>query len=205
MSGLAKLFLSQNHLNAIGLVATEWSYTEACLEFLIWELAGLDEKRGQAITTHLQSETRIQILQTLADSLLTDAAIKKRLTDIIAEIRNLRIQRNDIVHGLWIPSTDKPISQTLKNRRKPTPATRKIQARGTLKVIRKPVKSKEIRETAKQIGDLAISMFDLLKKMQSERQKRQALAKGLLALGQLAQNPDPTTTSPGGLLAPSQE
>ncbi len=66
MPSLAKQILSDSHLKAIGLVAAEWSYTEVFLESLIWEVAGLDNERGYAMTTHVQSETRLFMLEALA-------------------------------------------------------------------------------------------------------------------------------------------
>src|SRR5712692_2151964 len=163
MSGLAKLFLSQNHLKAIGLVAAEWSYTEMCLEHLIWEMAGLDNQRGYAITTHVPSETRMHILETLADTRLPNDALKKKLKTTVADLRTPRMERNNIVHALWLSS--KPNQFLMKDvlkKRKPIPASIKIQAKGKLNITNKPIISKQIQATAVKIGKLVTKMYNLL-------------------------------------------
>jgi hypothetical protein len=54
-----------DQLEAIGMVATEWSYLESIVEAAIWNLAYLDENSGAAITTHLNMPIRLDMLMTL--------------------------------------------------------------------------------------------------------------------------------------------
>ncbi len=182
---LAKSILSEGHLKAIGLVAAEWSYTETFLESLIWEVAGLDHERGYAITTHLQSETRIFILESLADTRIPNATIKADIKKVVAEIRRLRTDRNNIVHSLWMspnPPGGGLISGALgaKRKRKPTPKSIKIQAKGKVIITNKPYTSRQIMATVTEIADLVGRMSDLLDKIQKERKSREAIVRALL-------------------------
>jgi len=173
MRSLAKRFLTDSHLKAIGLVAAEWSYTELCLESLIWEIAGIRGNKGYAITTHIASETRINILSTLADTGLTNDDLKKDLTKIVARIRALRTERNNIVHSLWLSSKPEPplglIEAVIKRRRKPIPASVKITAKGKLNITNRPLTAKQILVVAAEIGDLVSDMYDLLERVRRDK------------------------------------
>lgn len=50
---------------AIGMVASEWSYLESIVDAAIWNLGGLNEETGRAVTTHVQLPTRFFILESL--------------------------------------------------------------------------------------------------------------------------------------------
>ena len=52
-------------LQAIGMVASEWSYLESIVETAIWQLAPLAEDAGRAITTHVGMRARLDMLRTL--------------------------------------------------------------------------------------------------------------------------------------------
>ena len=55
-------------LEAIGLIAAEWSYLESVMEAAIWNLAYLpDEDVAAAVTTHLAWRPRSELLATLFD------------------------------------------------------------------------------------------------------------------------------------------
>jgi len=197
MTSVAKHFLTENHLKAIGLVVAEWSYTELFLEYLIWEIAQLDDYQGPAITTHLASETRIHILETLADTGLHNKTHKTELKDIVNRLRDLRTKRNNIVHAIWLSSKPlAPITLLTSKKRKSIPASIRVKAKGKINITRVPFTSKEILSVASEITHLGSNMTDLVAKIQKDREGREAVAKALLARRTPAQSPDPKTTKP---------
>lgn len=179
MQSMARGILTNNHLKAIGLVAAEWAYVELYLEGFIWEIANIDDRRGHAITTHIPSETRINILETLADTRLINPAHKRELKVIVDRIRKLRTARNNIVHSLWLSTKTTSINQILsdylakKKRRKPIPASVRISAKGKLNVTNTPMKSKQIMAAASEIGELFSDMNELLSRISADRRVKE--------------------------------
>lgn len=175
MRSMAKSVLTENHLKAIGLVAAEWSWTELCLENLIWEIAEISNAKGYAITTHVPSETRINILSTLAHIGLANAALNNELATTVARIRKLRTERNNIVHSLWLSSKPREslglMASAMKKRRKPIPASQKITAKGKIVITSKPLTAKQILAVANEITELVVDMYDLLERIRLFRQE----------------------------------
>lgn len=171
---MAKSILTDNHLKAIGLVAAEWAYGEMWLESIIWHFAKIDNVTGYAITTHIGSETRINIIETLADTRLTNPTLKAELKAVIARVRDLRTERNNIIHSLWVSNRQTVTLADLlakKRPRKPTPDSVRIKAKGSLKITNKPYTSKAIAATADKIGKLVNDMYNLLSKLREEDAK----------------------------------
>ncbi len=175
MRSMARNVLTDNHLKAIGLVAAEWSWTEMCLENLIWEIAEINHYKGYAITTHLPSETRINILSALAHIGLANAALQKELNAIVARIRQLRTERNNIVHAIWLSSKPREslglITGAMGKRRKPVPALFKITAKGKIIMTSKPLTAKQIFTVGAEIAQLVTEMYDLLERIQLHRKE----------------------------------
>jgi hypothetical protein len=194
VSSLAKQILSESHLKAIGLVAAEWSYTEVFLESLIWEVGDLHE-RGYAITTHIQSETRLFMLEALAETRVPSGATKAEIKKVVAEIRRLRTDRNNIVHSLWLSPAQPQglITGAMFRKRKPTPKATKVQAKGKVVISSKPFTARQIMATVSEIADLVGKMGDLLSKIQKERENREAVLKALLERQTPALALDPNT------------
>jgi hypothetical protein len=196
MAYISTQALSASHLNGIGLVASEWSYTEMVLEQLIWQVAGLDNERGYSITTHLGSETKINMLEALAVNRLPEPNLKTELKSCIDKLRLLRTDRNNIVHSIWLNPKNDPVSGLLllgkqKGGRRPTPNMVKITAKGKLKITNTPYPSKKIHGTATEISNLSFRMYGLLDQMKESERKRQELALAVLRHQSLAHAPDP--------------
>jgi hypothetical protein len=204
---LAPQSLSAAHLKGIGLVAAEWSYTEMALQSLIWEVGLLfDHRRAASITTHLQSETRLHILATLAADWVRDKDNKKELAVIIAEIRRLRTERNNIVHSIWLVPTP-PKMHTLaealgvkkkKGGRRPTPNLIKVTAKGSLVFTQTPYSSKKILGVAEEIGKLVLRMYAFLDKLREPARLARERREAERATRRLARGLGPTTTTPQG-------
>jgi hypothetical protein len=202
MSTLASFALTANHLKGIGLVAAEWSYCELALESIIWQVAGIDSERGYAITTHIGSETRIHIVGALAEKKVVTATLKTELKAIVAELRRLRTERNNIVHSVWLSGGGHPkfftLASHMRRGRRPNPDSVKITAKGKVIIHRKPIPSKQIHAIAKEIGDLLSRMHKFqgeLSKQDPIREGREKVAAALLA-NRLARGQNPTTKGP---------
>lgn len=195
MKTYAALILSGAHLKAIGAVAAEWAFVEMAMEMMIWGLIPIDNNTGYRVTAHIGSETRLHILGALAEVRISDPVQKKLVAQLITDIRRLRTERNNIVHSVWLTtqSQEKFMASLLKNKggRKPTPASIRVSAKGSLKFTHKPYPSKRIMGVAQEIDDLRKKLFAYLGVQNEEREKN--LAKLAAALGslRLVQTPDP--------------
>ena len=87
---------------AIGMVASEWSYLESIVNTAIWNLASVGEDVGMAITTHVPLPTRFHMLEALFRLRHGDASADTLRTEIEDIRSNVMPQRNEIVHALWV-------------------------------------------------------------------------------------------------------
>lgn len=195
MVTLADYTISKNHLTAIGRVASLWSYTELFLEKLIWLVLGIDNEAGYCVTTHLNSETRIHILESLAKKRLPIPGLQKDLAKRVADIRRLRAQRNTIVHALWIGGAAPSGYQIGKKGNRTVPRISKISAKGELKVTNTPWRSKRINDIAYEIDVLNSALIQLQKRIEESQRARQAIAAALIGhqAPDRTQSPKPTT------------
>jgi len=172
---ISKTQLTQEHLKAIGLIVTEWSWVEHSIELIIWELAQIDPDKGRSITTHIQSETRLHILSSLTDSLIHDHNIKKQISQLADKVRKLRGERNNITHALWLKMRPQGlISKLMKLPQKGrfVPSTVKITAKGKVEFTTKPFTAAEIRDVAQRMSDLLDEIVDLQSKIREYRAQR---------------------------------
>jgi hypothetical protein len=102
---------------AIGMVASEWSYLESIVDAAIWNLAGINEETGRAVTTHVPLPTRFHMLESLFRLRQGDAAADALRSDIETIRNTIMPQRNEIVHGLWVLGDfGSPMIHTVKAR-----------------------------------------------------------------------------------------
>jgi hypothetical protein len=95
--------LSDDWLKAIGRVVVESSRLDRAAEKVIWGLLRLGhDDVGAALTTHISTPVRLDIILSLADILL-DANETKRLAKLLKRIRGLLDDRNAVVHSEWVP------------------------------------------------------------------------------------------------------
>ena len=197
MTMLSEFVLSKNHLIAIGHIATNWSYSESYLELLIWKLIGIDNDGGHCVTTHLNSETRINILESLAKRRLPIPGLRSELSKCVAEIRRLRTVRNNIVHGLWLHSKKpSPIFKLGQKGRRVTPQIAKVTAKGEIKITNTLWTAKKIMKVAEEISELSSRLSKLDDDIKANADRRQAIAEALLARQTLAQTPSPKNKAP---------
>ena len=150
--------LTDDHYKAIGKIAVEWSYVESDIETAIWFLVGLGRNResirtAYAITAHLGSETRLDILKTLVHNKTGNSLTYKDLCTFLGKVQTLRGMRNEIIHGLYYPasgSTD-------------TAASYKVKAKGQLKFTFAKRTVAELNSIVQQIVDLRAEWFSVVR------------------------------------------
>lgn len=94
--------LNAEHRNAIGAVVLCWTELEAAIEYLLWGLLQTNVKRASAVTTHLSTTARLDMLEVLATAHFGEGASEvAEVKELIKRVGDLRIERNNIVHGWW--------------------------------------------------------------------------------------------------------
>jgi hypothetical protein len=131
-------------LQAIGMVATEWQRLESVIDAAIWNLAGLWEDVGLAITANLNVPTRLDMLRTLFHLQRGDGPANDQLSKYCHEIRHdLSRKRSEIVHAEWVRGDHG------------SPMTFAVQARGKLKAGKVAMPATKIRAAAGLIAQEA--------------------------------------------------
>ena len=146
----------QNQLEAIGMVAAEWSYLESIVDAAIWEYSDIRiDGVGEAITTHLSISVRLGILTTVfhvrCDEWVNSgfrskdevSAQKREFKSIRKAVDTLAGQRNKVIHARWVRGAQG------------SPMTYVVQARGVLKRNRIGMPDTEIRRIAQEIAELS--------------------------------------------------
>ncbi len=150
-------YLTDDHYKAIGKIAVEWTYVELDVCSIIWhmlDLVGGKEKAmtAHAITANLGSVTLLDLLKTLVHNKVGDSDEYKAFTKFVSkDFNDLRILRNEIVHGLYYRSADFPEKAALH----------KVSAKGKLKLdfIKRSVS--DLEKVAQDIADLRESLDKL--------------------------------------------
>lgn len=141
---------TSEQLQAIGMVASEWSYLESIVETAIWELAYLGEDIGRAITTHVGMRTRLDMLRTLFRLRSDDERAATKLDKLCDKIDRAARKRNELVHALWVRGEYG------------SPMTLTVMARGTLQQEKGGKHAKEIESIAALIADRSRALQGLL-------------------------------------------
>jgi hypothetical protein len=83
-------------LRGIGLVVSQWAWTEAIIDQYIWRLLGTRSERGRIVTSHLPARAKIQLLAALMRKSKFSEAMIKRIENDGATLAG---QRNLVAHG----------------------------------------------------------------------------------------------------------
>ena len=153
--------LSDDHYKAIGKIAVEWTYVELDVEVILWHVANIvdDTKSAHAITAHLGSETRLDILKTLVHNKVGDCPEYRELCAFLdGEFKALRTARNEIIHGLYYLDASYPGSASLYQ----------VKAKGRLKM-------NFVQRTVSELELIAIQMAGLREKLDCLAVWRKAL------------------------------
>jgi hypothetical protein len=75
------------------------SVAQIVLEHMIWVLIPVDQEIGKMLTTHLQDESRLNLIKLLSARLPSNLLTKaSAITDTFDELRR---SRNQIIHNVW--------------------------------------------------------------------------------------------------------
>jgi hypothetical protein len=142
---------SKAHLEAIGMVASEWQRLEAIINAAIWSLAWTGEEIGNAITAHLNVPNRLHILRTLFHLQHPDEDANKTLKKLCDGIGGeLSRERAEVVHALWVRGEHG------------SPLTYVVRARGELKRDKRGKPAKIIKHVAERIAAAADELVAFL-------------------------------------------
>ena len=107
---VSRLALSDEHLQAIGLIAAEWSILEITTEQMIMHFIAENWEKGRAITVEMGAVSRINAILALSKIEALQGKISpdhlKKLESLCNRLDSLRAERNKIVHGYWISPTE---------------------------------------------------------------------------------------------------
>jgi hypothetical protein len=86
---------------SIGWITIAYAWLERSVEMVIWTLLDLTYDDGQSVTTHLSTPARLDILETLAHSKISNPERRKHLLKLTKQIRkDLALRRNKYIHSL---------------------------------------------------------------------------------------------------------
>lgn len=141
-----------DQLEAIGMVACEWSYLESIIEAAIWNLAYISKREtGMSITTHLGMPSRLDMALTLFHQSFGDGddyiGFKKRCEHIR---KILSPKRGGVIHTRWVEGEYGSPMQFM------------VRARGKLEHEKRGRPASEIRDVASQIAAQSAQLSDLL-------------------------------------------
>jgi hypothetical protein len=92
--------VSARHERYIGRVTVAWSWLEATMQDVLWQLLDGPIDDGRIITAGADANRKIQWLQGFANKHLAGDELRE-MTEIFAAIDAARIDRNFIQHGSW--------------------------------------------------------------------------------------------------------
>jgi hypothetical protein len=146
-------FISDDHLKAIGNLVAHWGWLELRVQTALWLLLRISKRDGYILTTHMGLVSLVDALMML--SVERFGARHKRSTElgkILARIEPLRIERNNIVHNVWLAKSSGPeIADSMK-----------ISARGKLKFERKQRTARDIDKVTDEVCEVVRDLHSYL-------------------------------------------
>lgn len=148
-------FISKRHLQAIGNLATYWTWFEIVFDSTIWALLRIGHRPGAAVTMDVGTLTKIDSVKILAfHELALKPERQAHLDQLIKRIDPLRIKRNTYVHHWWFynPHKRKPKGWRITAK----------GAKGDLRITESAVSASEIEHAAHEIWDLTLDWMCFL-------------------------------------------
>ena len=134
----------KEHLELIGLISVNFALLELALATGIWMALGVDQRRGQIITSELSFKKLLALFSSLyQERSLTEEASQK-LDLIIKTAIQAEEKRNVIVHSLWAEGS----SESTITRTKTT-----AKASKGLRLQLEQVSIEDLRQIANQIAE----------------------------------------------------
>lgn len=98
-------FISQEYRAAIGQVCVQWGLLEVSVEAAIWQTASVQNDIGRVITSQLQMQSKMDLLESLLYQ--NQPILAPFFKKVAVYIRSCLIgKRNLVVHGVWIQLPD---------------------------------------------------------------------------------------------------
>jgi len=91
----------------VGNIVTQWAWTEAFADSLIWRLLGVGMRKGRAVTSHLPAQAKFQMLATLLRLRRFNETVTKKVLKDGLELSGLR---NLVAHGYIASHPTMPIA-----------------------------------------------------------------------------------------------
>lgn len=110
---------SDDRLQLIGLIVTDWNIVEHCLELLIWRLAQLDADLGECFTTEMSIVSRITLAHNLLQRFHETESYTARISLFLELLDECRQARNAAIHCVVTPGEEDfvTIARAMKKRR----------------------------------------------------------------------------------------
>jgi hypothetical protein len=91
------------YVHGVGLVLTQWAWTETIIDQYIWRLLGVRAQRGRIVTSHLAARMKIEMAAALLRKSRLDERLVKEIEDegkALADLRNLIAHGSIVVNRL---------------------------------------------------------------------------------------------------------
>jgi hypothetical protein len=129
---------TDEQLQAVGMVAAEFSYLDSIVETAIW---ALDEEEGREISTDRVRDRLKSLRKLFRQRWPDDEEGAKKLDNLCEQIRRAADKRNELVHALWVRGEFG------------SPKIATVIKRGTLVRERRGRKARQIEAVAALIAD----------------------------------------------------
>ena len=97
---------------SLGRVVITCSQLEHALTMVIAEIMSLNEAQERTLVRPMQTSTKLDLLNRIAQDYLTKADCK-RVTQITTSIKKAAGRRNELIHGLYVHSADRKTAAVL--------------------------------------------------------------------------------------------
>ena len=146
--------LPASYRKAIGLVAAASAQTESMVQYAICAFLQVDAEYGWAVTAHMNSQMRDQVLRATAEIRIDDLDALDALDDLMERIGAANGKRNGHVHAEWCrdPKTGLVYAASVK-------------ARGRVESTMVKVTVEDIKADADTIYKLGIELFNFVHAM----------------------------------------
>lgn len=156
MSGMVVFDYDPNNLPteaqaAIGLIVACSAQAEGVIEMAIAGCLGLDLITSQAITVHMSSPLRTDVLKSVAEMKIENPKDLHELDDLIDKLNTAMSKRNGVAHNAWCMN---PNTKEL--------FTEKRSARGSVEINRIPMSIVEITANASAIHSTSLQLITFL-------------------------------------------
>ncbi len=143
--------LPSGYLEAIGYVIAAGSQTDNIMQEFIGTLLKIDNIETIALTTHLSTPLKDNIIRALAELNAPFASEIDEIDDLLDSIRNAMEKRNAVAHNAFArhPDTGEVVSLRMK-------------ARGSLQIEFTPITIDELNKQAEAIYEAGLALFSFM-------------------------------------------